>query len=142
MALVLGIGALLCAGGVGVVVSLYDNATAIKRTAPDAVVDSFIRAYLVDRDDKEAALYTCKSGGVFTQLAAYRTDIENRERQYSITIQVTWGSLRVSTSNGKGTVGVDLTRYIINSEQLTDTWQIVVVDQDGWRACGATKESP
>jgi hypothetical protein len=24
-----------------------------------------------------------------------------------------------------------------DTEQLTDTWRFVVVDQDGWRVCGA-----
>jgi hypothetical protein len=137
----LGIVVLLCLGGVGVFVSLYDNATAIKRSEPDAVVDSFLRAYLVARDDKQVALYTCKSGGDFTQLAAYRADIVAREQKYSLTIQVTWGPLKVATSGDKGTVGVDLTRSIANSEQLTDPWQVAIVDEDGWRACGATKVS-
>jgi hypothetical protein len=141
VAMGLGIVVLLCLGGVGVFVSLYDNATAIKRSEPDAVVDSFLRAYLVARDDKQVALFTCKSGGDFTQIAAYRTDIVSREKQYSVTIQVTWGPLKVVTSGDKGTVDVDLTRSITDSEQLSDSWQVAVVDQDGWRVCGATKTS-
>jgi hypothetical protein len=141
LALGLGIVALLCLGGVGVFVSLYDSATAIKRTAPDAVADSFLRAYLVNRDDKEASLFMCKSGGDFAQLAAYRADIESRERQYSVSIHVTWEGLKVATSDDKGTVDVDLTRSITNSEQISDSWRLVVVDQDGWRVCGATKVS-
>jgi hypothetical protein len=35
-------------------------------------------------------------------------------------------------------VGVDLTRSIGNRETLTDAWQFAIVDQDGWRVCGAT----
>jgi hypothetical protein len=141
LAMGLGIVVLLCLGGVGVFVSLYDNATAIKRTAPDAVADSFLRAYLVDRDDQEASLYMCKAGGDFAQLTAYRADIVGRERQYSITIQVTWEGLKVATSGDKGTVDVNLTRSIVNSEQISDLWRLAVVDQDGWRVCGATKVS-
>ncbi|MDT5031284.1 MAG: hypothetical protein QOC94_1455, partial [Actinoplanes sp.] len=52
LAMGLGIVVLLCLGGVGVAISLYDGATKIQRSEPDAVADSFLRAYLVNRDDK------------------------------------------------------------------------------------------
>ncbi|MEU4239086.1 hypothetical protein [Actinoplanes sp. NPDC026619] len=138
--MVAGLLGLLCLGGVGVAISLYDGATEIKRTAPDAVVDNFVRAYLVNRDEKEVQLYACKSGADFAQLDAYRTDIENRESRYSMSIQVTWEGLRVSTNGTKGSVELDLTRAIQDgSEQITNTWRFDVVDQDGWRVCGANE---
>nr|BFE67311.1 hypothetical protein GCM10020092_006120 [Actinoplanes digitatis] len=56
-----GILALLCLGGVGVFISFYDEATKIERSKPDAVADQFLRAYLVNRDDKEVSLFTCKA---------------------------------------------------------------------------------
>lgn len=133
-----GILALLCLGGVGLFVSLYDEATEIKRTAPDAVVDSFIRAYLVNRDESEAALYSCKAGADFAEIAAYRADVIEREARYSVAIRVSWAELLVSTTGDQGTVQVDLIRSIARSEKLTDSWTFRVVDQDGWRVCGAT----
>jgi hypothetical protein len=36
-------------------------------------------------------------------------------------------------------VEVDLTRSVASREQLTDTWQVAVVDEDGWRVCGASR---
>src|SRR5690349_11180446 len=93
LAMGLGIVALLCLGGVGVFVSLYDSATEIKRSAPDAVVDNFLGAYLVNRDDKEVALYTCKSGGDFAAISGLRTELINRERNFGVTVVVSWGSL-------------------------------------------------
>ena len=135
----LGLMLLLCLGGVGVFVSLYNNATAIKRSAPDAVVDSFLRAYLVDRSDQETSLYTCKSGPNLAELSAYRADIQSRERRFSMGIHVTWEGLKVATRGANGTVDVDLTRSIGDSEQITDRWRISIVDQDGWRVCGANK---
>ena len=134
-----GILALLCLGGAGVFISLYDEATEIKRTAPDAVADSFLRAYLVNRDEKQTTLYTCASGAELTQLETYRTDILEREKKYSLSIQVTWEGLQVSTAGDRGTVDVDLTRSITDSEQKTDRWRLAVVDDDGWRVCGASK---
>ncbi|GIE98051.1 hypothetical protein [Paractinoplanes rishiriensis] len=140
--MVLGLSALLCLGGVGVVVSLYDEATEIKRTAPDAVTDSFIRAYLVNRNDQEASLYQCKSGGDFGEIAAFRDDIVGREQQYSIGIRVTWTSLAVSNEGGQTVVTTDLRRAITDgSERTTDKWRFILVDQNGWRVCGAAKVS-
>jgi hypothetical protein len=138
----LGIAALLCLGGVGVFVSLYDSATAIKRSAPDAVVDSFLRAYLVNRDDKEASLYQCQSNGNFAQIQALRSDIVRREKQYTIGIRVSWTTLTVSTQGGQTTVGTEIRRTISDgSERTSDPWRFQMVDQDGWRVCGATELS-
>jgi hypothetical protein len=134
----LGILALLCLGGVGVAISLYDGATEIKRSAPDAVVDSFLRAYLVNRDDKEVALYTCKAEGNFSQLAAFRADIVAREKQYTIGIRVSWTGLRISTESGHTVVSTQIRRAISDgSESTSDGWQLQMVDEDGWRVCGA-----
>jgi hypothetical protein len=138
----LGVMALLCLGGVGVFVSLYDSATAIKRSAPDAVVDNFLGAYLVNRDDNEASLYTCKSGADLTELKAFRDDIVTRERKFSVGITVSWTSLTVSISGDRGTVTTDLTKATADgTERITKPWQFAVVDEDGWRVCGATQLS-
>jgi hypothetical protein len=138
----LGLMVLLCLGGVGVFVSLYDGATQIKRSAPDAVVDNFLRAYLVTRDDKEASLYTCKSGLELSRLRAYRDDIVGREKDFSVGIRVSWSSLTVTTKGDKGTVTAELIKTIIDrTGRDANSWQIDVVDQDGWRVCGATQLS-
>jgi hypothetical protein len=140
LAMAAGILALLCLGGVGVFISFYDEATKIERTEPDAVVDQFLRAYLVNRDDKEAALFTCKSGPDLAQLEAFRTDMQSREQRFSIGIRVDWTSLTVSTDAGRTTVSTDIRRAITDgSERTTDRWQFAMVDEDGWRVCGATQ---
>jgi hypothetical protein len=142
LAMALGIMALLCLGGVGVVVSLYDGATEIKRSAPDAVVDNFLRAYLVNRDDTQAALYQCKSNGNFAELKALRADIVSREKQYTLGIRVSWTTLTISTRDGQTTVSTEIRRAITDgSERTSDAWRFSMVDQDGWRVCGATKLS-
>jgi hypothetical protein len=142
LAMGLGIVALLCLGGVGVVVSLYDGATEIKRSSPDAVADNFLRAYLVNRDDTQAALYRCKSNGNFAELQALRSDIVSREKQYTIGIRVSWTTMTVSTQDGQTTVSTAIRRAITDgSERTSDAWRFSMVDQDGWRVCGATKLS-
>jgi len=141
-ALATGILALLCLGGVGVFVSIYDSATEIKRTSPDAVVDNFLGAYLVNRDDKEASLYECKAGGEFAAIEAYRADMLTREKNFSVGIRVSWTSLTVSTQGDRGTVSTNLVKTATDqSGRISNSWQFHVVDQDGWRVCGATQIS-
>lgn len=142
LAMMAGTLALLCLGGVGVVVSLYDGATEIKRTSPDAVVDNFLGAYLVDRNDKEASLYECKQGGDFAAIEAYRADMLTREKDFSVGIRVSWSSLTVSTQGDSGTVGTNLVKTATDqSGRVSNTWEFRVVDQDGWRVCGAIQTS-
>ena len=130
--------ALLCLGGIGVFISFYDEATKIERSKPDAVVDQFLRAYLVNRDDDEAELFTCKQGLDLSRLDAFRTDIQSREQRFTIGIRVDWASLTVSSAGGRTTVSTDIRRIISDgSERTTDRWQFAMVDDDGWRVCSA-----
>jgi hypothetical protein len=140
LALTGGFLALLCLGGVGAFFVLYDEATEIKRTEPDAVVDSFLAATLVNRNDQEAALYQCRSGGDLQQLLQFRDDTAKREKDFSVGISVTWSSLDVNVTGTSGTVSADLTRTISSQGgRDSSSWQFAVVDEDGWRVCGATK---
>jgi hypothetical protein len=136
-----GILALFCLGGVGVAISLYDGATAIDRTTPDQVTSSFLRAYLVNRDDQGADLYRCKSGGDFAELEAFRNGITAVEKDHTVGIRVSWGSMAVATEDDKATVTTELTRTATDSARLSDTWQFGLADQDGWRVCSATEIS-
>jgi hypothetical protein len=133
-----GILALFCLGGVGVFISLYDEATEIDRATPDQVTSSFLRAYLVNRNDQDAALFRCDSGGDFAQLAAFRDGIVAVERDRTVGIRVSWGSLTVTTDGDQGTVTTELTRTATDSARLSNRWQFGVVEQDGWRVCSAT----
>ena len=144
LAMVAGFLALLCLGGVGVVVSLYDGATKIKRTSPDAVVDNFLGAFLVERDDKEASLYECKSGADLTAISGLRNEMVQREKDFHVTVSATWETFTVSgIEDGKKSVSTDLT--IAGSSngntqsRRTERWAFDMVDQDGWRVCGAYK---
>ena len=141
-----GILALLCLGGIGVAISLYDEATKIERTQPDVVVSSFLRSYLLNRSDEEAALYTCGSGANLDAIANLRTELVKREKEFDVVVNVNWGTLAVSGSgDGRRSVSTDLTIAGISEgqqiSQRTETWTFGVVDEDGWRVCDATKVS-
>jgi hypothetical protein len=144
VALAGGIMALLCLGGVGVFVSFYDEATKIERKAPDAVVDSFLRAYLVNRDDQEASLFTCKSGPDLAAVSALRTEAVEREKKFGVTVGISWSSLTISGS-GDAQRSVRTNLVIAGSSngnsisRRTETWDFSVVDDDGWRVCSTSK---
>jgi hypothetical protein len=146
LAMGLGIVVLLCLGGVGVAISLYDGATKIQRSEPDAVVDGFLRAYLVNREDKEVALFTCKTGPDLAAIAALRSEFVTREKEFDVKVVVTWGTLTVSNTGPESrSVATDLiiagTKNGDTQSRRTETWSFGVVDQDGWRVCSAAKQT-
>jgi hypothetical protein len=139
-----GILTLLCLGGVGVFISLYDEATETKSTAPDAVVVSFLQAYLVDRDDQEASFHTCRSGADLNQMAALREEFVRREEGFGVKVVVRWEELTV-TGNGDERRAVSAKLLIIGTSngetrsQRIESWTFDVAEDDGWRVCGASE---
>jgi len=136
--------ALLCLGGVGVFVSVYDKATKIDRSEPDVVTDSFLLAYLVNRDDKSAQLFTCKNPNL-AEISALRDQIVAREKQFNVKVSVSWGALtRQAVAAGQEDVSTQLTisgsaNGQLNSSRNED-WRFHVVDEGGsWRLCSGTK---
>ncbi|WP_239082182.1 hypothetical protein [Actinoplanes teichomyceticus] len=142
LALGAGIMALLCLGGVGVVVALYDNATEIKRSDPSAVLVNFLGAYLADRDDEQSALYTCKEGSDLSRLNTFREEIRRTEDKYSVGVMVTWKNLAVEVSGRRATAIADIVRTISGgAEETFDPWIFDMADDDGWRVCSASPKS-
>lgn len=135
--------ALLLLGGVGIAYVAYDSATAPDRSAPDVVVDNFLRAYLVDRDDAQTNLYVCEGGAGLAQIRGLRDEAERREAEFHVVVRISWGSLDVvETGRGK-TVRTELTVASLANGQVRgsrrETWEFEVVNQDGWRVCGASR---
>lgn len=142
LALGAGVLGLLCLGGIGVAVLIYDEDTKIERAEPDAVADNFLRAYLVNRDDARASLYQCKSGGDFQQIADYRADVMSREKQFSVGIRVSWTTFSVRTNGDRAEAKTELVKTASNQPgRVIDAWRLDLVDQDGWRVCGASRTS-
>lgn len=137
-----GVVALLCVGGAGVVLVAYQRAAAPDRSAPDVVVDNYLRAYLVERNDVRASLYSCKDASELSEVQTLRNDIQAREKQYAIKILVSWGSLHVAVSDKSGTVTTQVRRTVSDgSERVLETWRFDVANQGGWRVCGAHRLS-
>jgi hypothetical protein len=145
LALIGGIMALLCLGGAGVVITLYDKATAIKRTEPTAVVDNFLGAYFVDRNDDDAVLYLCKSGADITALASFRASLINREKKTGTSVVVGWKNMVATVGDKSRTVSVVLTvDGVVDNQPVSGSehpWTFGLVNDDGWRICSATAGS-
>jgi hypothetical protein len=144
--MVAGVIGLLCLGGVGVAVSLYDDAAKIDRSQPDVVTDSFLIAYMVNRDDKEAKLFTCDSANL-ANISALREEIIAREKEFDVKVSVSWGALaRAAVGQGQEDVTTQLTISGSANGQVSSSrnedWRFRVIDQSGsWRLCDATKVS-
>ncbi|HWH00737.1 MAG TPA: hypothetical protein VNV66_15800 [Pilimelia sp.] len=132
-----GVLALLCLGGLGIGYALYDDATRIERDHPDVVVDNYLRALLVDRNDTTAQLYVCRSPSL-GQVQNLRRAIDDLESRHSIQIRVSWGSLESTETGATARVRTEIRRSISDgSETDRSVWEFTVVAEDGWRVCAA-----
>ncbi|WP_431881012.1 hypothetical protein [Micromonospora chalcea] len=141
---VAGVLALLCTGGAVAGFVLYDRATAPDRSAPDVVVANYMRAYLIDRNDTKAQEFACKDSDELGGIRALRTELEQREATFGVSIKVSWGPL-LQAGNGTGesvttTLAISSSKDGQSRSSRREAWRFDLVDnKDGWRVCGATK---
>jgi hypothetical protein len=131
--------------GTGVLVFLYDRATAPDRSAPDVVVDNYLRAYLVDRNDVKAQLFLCRDSTDLAAVQALRAEVERREAQFNVVVRVSWGPLQRSKTATGETVQTTLTiRSFADGQDRAgrrEDWAFDLIDDDDWRVCAARKVS-
>ncbi|MDG4761571.1 hypothetical protein [Micromonospora sp. WMMD710] len=144
LTVVAGVLALLAVGAGITAYVLYDRATTPDRSAPDVVVDNYLRAFLVDRNDTKADLFTCESGTNLQALRDLRVETEQRESKFDVTVRVSWGPLTRTPSGTGESVGTTLTIAgsadgVPRSSRREDWVFNVVEGDDGWRVCGGTK---
>lgn len=110
-------------------------------TPPDAIVDRYLRRRLVERDAAAAKLLQCRDPNL-TQLDGYVADLTDRETRFGVTIDSRWGSMTIATGpTGEATVTLDLTRSVPDgSASTTNSWVFTLIDEDGWRVCGARSD--
>ncbi|MEU4551607.1 hypothetical protein [Micromonospora violae] len=144
LTVVAGVLALLCLGGVATAYVWYTRASAPDRSAPDVVVDNYLRAFLVDRNDTRADLFTCEDGSQLEALRALRADLLAREQRFATTITVSWGSLAVQKQGEVAAVEVTLivsARIDGMNQSDRQTWRFDTQFADGWHLCSGTRVS-
>lgn len=132
--------ALVLGGIVGGYV-LYDRATTPDRSAPDVVVDNYLRAFLVDRDDTLADLFVC-ADGASAELRALRDDLVSREERFAVPISVSWGSLTVQREGDAADVEVDLVISAYADDRAyseRQPWRFAIRLGDDWRVCAGSR---
>ena len=132
--------ALLCMGGVGIGVTLYDEATTLQHDDPEIVVSNYLRA-VFDGDDVNAQSLECDDASGLEPLRAFRADVLEREQRFGVDIDVIWGPLTVIPEGDQRIVSTEITRFIINAESSVQPWSFTVVDQGGWKVCVAQRTS-
>lgn len=138
--MVAGVLAALCLGGGVVGYLVYDRATAPDRSAPDVVVDNYLRAFLVDRNDVRANLFVCEGKSDLNDLNQLRTDLVVREDRFGTDLTVTWGPLQETRAGEQAVVRVDLTFSAqVDGIRQTDrqSWSFDLQLSDDWRVCSA-----
>lgn len=134
---------LLLAAGATVAYVAYDRYTGPDRSAPDVVVDNYLRSYLVYRQDARAGEYACEDASGLAPLHAARVEMTERERELSATFDVSWGALGFVERGDTADVTVELT--ITNwvgtlAYSAQQSWRFGTrrVD-DEWYVCQATR---
>ncbi|MEU8284416.1 hypothetical protein AB0C01_08770 [Micromonospora sp. NPDC048905] len=144
LTVVAGVLTLLCLGGLATGLVLYHRASAPDRSAPDVVVDNYLRAFLVDRNDARADLFTCEGGSQMEAIRSLRTDLLAREKRFGVTIAVSWGSLSVQKRDDAAAVEVTLiisARVDGMNQSDRQPWRFDTQRDDGWRVCGGAQAS-
>ncbi|WP_200210328.1 hypothetical protein [Micromonospora coerulea] len=143
LSLVAGLLALLCIGGGVTGFILYDRATAPDRSAPDVVVDNYLRAFLVDRNDTKASEFACEGGGDLGAVRGLRDELERREANFDVVVRVSWGALtRTQIADGElvtTTLAISGSADGQTRSSRREDWQFTVIDKDGWRVCEGHK---
>ncbi|MFD6752782.1 hypothetical protein [Micromonospora gifhornensis] len=142
LAVVAGVLAAMCLGGGVVGYLVYDRATTPDRSAPDVAVDNYLRAFLVDRNDVRADLFTCEGNPDLGALQQLRTDLLAREQQFGTNMAVSWGPLQVARTGDEAVVRVELTfSALIDGNRQTDrqAWAFTTRLSDGWLVCSGAR---
>ncbi|MGN9813325.1 hypothetical protein ACTMSW_28725 [Micromonospora sp. BQ11] len=132
----------LVLGGIVAGYLLYDRATTPDRSAPDVVVSEYLNAFLRERNDTRANLFTCDEAGV-VELRALRDDLIAREQRFATNISVSWGSLQEDRQGDVAEVQVDLVLSVyVNGTSQGDrqTWSFTTrIGDEDWRVCSGRK---
>ncbi|MTK00498.1 hypothetical protein [Micromonospora sp. CP22] len=135
------VAAALCLAGGVVGYLVYDRATTPDRSAPTIVVDSYLRAFLVDQNDVRAELFTCGGSSDLGQLAAFRSDLAAREKQFGTSMSISWGNVLASQHGNEAKVQVELllSARIDGIRQYDrQPWTFTTRLDGDWRVCSAS----
>lgn len=134
---------LLCVGGIPLAFHSYDTATRPDRSAPDAVVHSYLQAFLVDRDDASARQLVCPSPSGLKAIQDYRSTIEAGEQRAGQSVSFTWVEAAVASA-GPDAASVDVRIIatiggVASGGGQSDLFTFTTHAADSWCVASATR---
>jgi hypothetical protein len=136
------IAGVLCLGGLGAGYLLYNKATEPDRSTPGVALRRYLSAVFDDRDTSKAARFTCANPEAIATVQQLRTDVEDKERQFSVHIDVRPENIEATESGGSATVKAQLRLSVsvdATSQEQLQQWQFTLSRRDGWRVCDARR---
>jgi hypothetical protein len=146
LAIVAAVVAAACVSGLFIGYRAYDNATKPNRSAPDVVLDNYLRALLDHRDDAEATQYACADQSELAAFKAFRDSAVARAKSQGTAVSFEW-VLEVRRHGNRAGAGVDLEIDATKDGSVVassnSTWNFVITpNSDGWQVCSGTRLAP
>lgn len=135
-------GILVAAGGIGAVswgLLAYNEVTKIDRSNPKVVTDEYLRATLIRKDKVGADLYACEDQSGLASIKALRDELDQRERDFGVTIIVSWGAYAGSGGGLTTEMTIVAHKNGVEESSNSERWRFTLIDENGWRVCGAEK---
>ncbi|PZG14499.1 hypothetical protein C1I95_21615 [Micromonospora craterilacus] len=143
LTVVAGVLAVMCLGGGVTGYLLYDRATTPDRSSPTVVVDSYLRAFLVDHNDVRADLFTCDDGTNLEQVRLLRSDLAAREERFGTSMSISWGNVLAERDGNKAEVRVELlfsARVDGIRQYDRQSWTFTTRLDEVWRVCSGVMD--
>lgn len=119
----------------GTVLFVYDKATEIDRSTPDASAEQFLDAALRSKDAARLQLFLCSGWSTADALRAIEAPTDPR-------VTANWGDFTATGAGREATLTTIVTFKVEIAggfQQDSQLWTLHLQDQDGWRVCGLTR---
>ena len=137
--IVVGVAAVLSLGALAVVLVPAANAA----DSPELVLRRYVQATLADHDGAAAAALTCRAAQLDV-IGRWEQDLAARERRFDLPpLHVDVSAYTGSRSGRRITAFTEIAVALVVDGQLqqrrTRAYTFVLVQQDGWKVCGASE---
>jgi hypothetical protein len=135
-------GILVAAAGIGAVswgLFAYNQITKIDRSDPQVVTYKYLLAALVDKDQPGVDLYACTDQSGLAPIRALRAELDQRERDFGVTVIVSWGAFSGSGESQTTVLEISGQQNGNVTSTREETWRFTLENDGGWRVCKAEK---
>jgi hypothetical protein len=95
----------------------------------------------VDRNESRAQQYVCSGHPELSEIEALLSEAQSREKNFGVSVSITWGPLTVSITKSVAIVETDITisgsSEGVQRSSRTNRWTFTLRNQSGWHVCSA-----